>query len=129
MRSLVGIPDTYDHNSEASSGDLEHFTSVVVGLALSFILDQQKSGETDRSNSGYESASWNELTSRMLVELDSLPANEALVLRKHYFEHMDFAEICVIINLSKGRVAQLHRQALLSLQKRLGRRGHFRLER
>jgi RNA polymerase sigma factor FliA len=133
IRSLVRDRGDAARKDGSVTEDLDAFTNIVVGLALGFILDQQSAGATDVAPDifapAYESAAWRELTWRMKSELELLPAKEVLVLRKHYYEHLDFSEICAILQLSKGRVSQLHRQALQSLQKRLGQRGYFRLER
>ena len=41
------------------------------------------------------------------------------VIRLHYLGGMPFADIAVVLDLSAGRVAQLHRQALALLRQHL----------
>lgn len=44
---------------------------------------------------------------------------EALIVRYHYFHHVGFDEIGAILDISKGRVSQLHRRALTQLRAHL----------
>lgn len=55
--------------------------------------------------------------SRVLSEMvDTLSESERKVVRYHYFQQMPFDEIASRLALSKGRISQLHRQALSHLQ-------------
>lgn len=55
--------------------------------------------------------------SRVLSELvDTLSESERKVIRYHYFQQLSFDEIATRLALSKGRISQLHRQALGRLQ-------------
>jgi len=50
-------------------------------------------------------------------------------LQEHYIHGVAFEQLASLLDLSKGRVSQLHRAALLLLRKRLREHGHFRMVR
>lgn len=51
--------------------------------------------------------------------IDKLPEKERLVLSLYYWEEMTMKEIGKIMNLSEGRICQLHSQALIKLKAKL----------
>jgi RNA polymerase sigma factor for flagellar operon FliA len=57
---------------------------------------------------------------RLAQEIGRLPGSEAVVVRQHYENGLSFAHIAGLLDLSRGRVSQLHRSALDRLRKRIG---------
>jgi RNA polymerase sigma factor for flagellar operon FliA len=43
-----------------------------------------------------------------------------LVLALHYQQELSYAEISVIMDLTRGRISQLHTQAMLNIRRLLG---------
>ncbi len=118
---------------------LEALSELALGLALGFMLegtglyaaedaaqDEAKAGAT--SISAYESAAWKELMAQLERELSGLEARERTILQLHYIQGMAFEQVASLLTLSKGRISQLHKGALMKLRKRMAVRGHFRLE-
>ena len=119
LRSIAGA-----ETSEASGDALGALSDLAVGLALGLMLEGTglvggKDG-ADPSPSAYESLEWRELQARLAGEVARLPAREALVIRQHYDNGLSFARIAELLELSRGRVSQLHRSALARLRKRIG---------
>jgi RNA polymerase sigma factor for flagellar operon FliA len=50
------------------------------------------------------------------MALEKLPARERELIRRHYFEQCEFRVIAHELDLSPGRVSQLHAQALLRIR-------------
>jgi len=48
--------------------------------------------------------------------IDALPEKEKLILSLYYWEEMTMKEIAKVLNLTEGRVCQLHSQALIRLK-------------
>ena len=64
----------------------------------------------------------NEAFKRSLVDaISSLPEREKLVMTLYYDEELNLREIGAVIGVSESRVSQIHSQALIRLQARLGR--------
>jgi RNA polymerase sigma factor for flagellar operon FliA len=64
----------------------------------------------------------NEAFKRSLGDaISSLPDRERLVMTLYYDEELNLREIGAVIGVSESRVSQIHSQALIRLQARLGR--------
>jgi RNA polymerase sigma factor for flagellar operon FliA len=48
--------------------------------------------------------------------VDSLPPQDRMVLRSHYLQELPFDEIAAMLQLTKGRISQIHKQALQRLR-------------
>lgn len=128
-KSLAG-----DNINDLSSAEaLDRLVEAAVGVALGFMLEGtdilMPEGAADRSVNAYESLAWKEAFSRAVAEVDELPERERLIIRQHYFHGIDFEHIGSLMRVSKGRVSQLHRAALMRMKKRLNSNGQFSLER
>lgn len=124
---------TADPDSLNASEVIDELIEVALGLALGFMLEGTalyvSEGESDRQVSAYESLAWRDTVRRALAEVAGLPLREQAILRRHYFDGLCFDQIGDLLGISKGRVSQLHRAALLLLRKRLLNGEDFKLRR
>jgi RNA polymerase sigma factor for flagellar operon FliA len=114
---------------------IERLTEIVVGLALGFMLegtglfvqaeDEAAAGAPANAATAYDSLAWKELIAQLKSEMESLPKREHTILHRHYLEGVGFDDLARLLNISKGRVSQLHRSALIMLRKRMADRGHL----
>ncbi|WP_157215370.1 sigma-70 family RNA polymerase sigma factor [Flavisphingomonas formosensis] len=108
---------------------------LIGSLAIGFMLEgtslyvDDEAGQPAPQPSAYDSAEWRELIGRLHAELAALPERERMILRHHYLSGVGFEQIADLLGLSKGRISQLHRAALVRLRQRLTQRGHFTLQR
>ncbi len=95
---------------------------VTIELALSFILDSMDSYEETATaeNGPYRNGAMVELRESLAAMLENLPERERLIIRYHYFHNMDFEQLSQILEISKGRVSQLHKSAVHSIREALG---------
>ena len=109
-----------------SDDPLARLTDLAVGLAIGLILDGtglfDAGGQVDRRPDPYDTLAWRELQAILAAELERLPEPEALVIRQHYTNGVAFAQIALLMQLSRSRVSQLHRAALDRLRRRLWKR-------
>lgn len=101
---------------------LDLLGQLVEGLALGFMLDdaaQTDVGAKDAPDA-FETLAWRQATDLLRRQVDQLPEREAFIIRLHYLDGLPFDRIAVMLDLSKGRISQLHRDAILRLGKRLG---------
>lgn len=115
--SLLG-----DKHARPERATLQELIQVTVGLALSLVLDeaaQEPIDEQPRSNP-YAVTEMEQLTRRVRALLVKLPEREQQVIRGHYFEQREMQSIAADYGISKGRVSQLHAQALTRLRDMLG---------
>jgi RNA polymerase sigma factor for flagellar operon FliA len=57
--------------------------------------------------------------------LNVLPDRERELIRRHYEDQVEFQQIAAEWGITKGRVSQLHAQALARLRKLLGKRARL----
>lgn len=69
----------------------------------------------------YESLAWRELQLKAIEEIERLGTAEKTVMQQHYLNDVPFTEIAKLMGVSKGRIAQIHRAALVRLRTRLRR--------
>lgn len=105
--------------------------SLILSLEeFSYESDGETSGSTDRlkffvdnQNAGPEQEAFRrELKSIIMSELEKLTPQEKLVISLYYFKELTLKEIARIMNLSEGRISQMHTQAILKLRGRLSER-------
>ena len=107
---------------------LAQVAEVTISLALGFMLEDSgmfldPQAEPSLADGTYRTA---ELRSTCLLVHDSLAglaAPERRVLSLHYLQGMAFTDIAEDLGLSRGRISQLHRTGLATLQRRLRSRG------
>lgn len=101
---------------------MKFVAEVGLGLALSWLLegtgmvDEPERAETIPF---YRNAEIQELRKRIARSIDQLSPQGRTVIRYHYQQDIAFEEIARMLELSKGRIAQIHRQALLQLREAL----------
>jgi RNA polymerase sigma factor FliA len=116
--------------SESSLGELDpprlsafdRLVEVSLGLAVSFMLDDSglfRSGEGTSWDNGESNLAYKQLLQKLQAAMATLTDNEMAILDGHYFQHESFELIAQQLALTKGRVSQLHRNALLKLRQSL----------
>lgn len=91
--------------------------AVVSGLASGHVLESMGSPEAcPAPATPYEEAVRSELAGIMAVTMHRLPARERDVLVFHYLNHLAFHQVADMLGVTRGRISQLHRQALQRLR-------------
>jgi len=63
----------------------------------------------------------NELTRKIAGHLEKLTEKERLVISLYYYEELNQKEIAEVLEVSEGRISQLHSQALIKLKAKMER--------
>jgi len=98
---------------------LRFVSDVGIGLALCWMLEGTGMVEAPGPGASvpfYRSVALRQLRDRLLHALDSLPAQDRTVLRSHYLQELPFEEIAAMLQLTKGRISQIHKQGLQRLR-------------
>jgi RNA polymerase sigma factor for flagellar operon FliA len=90
---------------------------IAVGFAISYMLEGSGIVSPDEAHSEYRQEFYGGIEQRQLSELlarlvDALPEQERRVIRYHYYQGLAFNEIADLFGVTKGRISQIHRQAL-----------------
>lgn len=116
MRSLAP-------GSERAEDALSALSDLAVGLAIGLMLEGtalMPANGVDSRPTAYESLEWREMQARLAAEVKKLPEKEGVIVRQHYHNGLSLAQIAELLDLSRGRISQLHRSALERLRKRIG---------
>lgn len=113
---------------EPGADALSELAELAIGLAFGLMLEGTSLAGTSEAGADarpdpYESLAWHELQTRLGAAVASLPEREAAVVRHHYEHGLSFAQVAELLDLSRGRVSQLHRAALDRLRKKVGTLG------
>lgn len=108
--------------AEARQDLFGRLAEMAIGMALSQLLEGSGmlQGPDDAPGAYqqqfYDSARERQLRESLARLVQGLPDAERRVVRYHYFQNIAFGEIAELLGVSKGRVSQIHRQALLLLK-------------
>lgn len=123
--------DAADTGAQGRSADalFRYLADVGVGLALGVLLEGTGMVDADAFDgtaqapspeiSYFRKTELHQLQQMLRDHVDQLPAQQQLVIRYHYQQEIPFDEIARTMNVTRGRISQLHRQALLGLRERL----------
>lgn len=120
-QGIVAANDSNLARSESLSEDgddpLESFVSWTVGVGIGYLLDVASLPEGDVYSRGPYATLEHDQRRQLLKELVGLlPERESMILTLHYFQHIPFVEIARLLNITKGRVSQLHKQGIQRLR-------------
>lgn len=99
---------------------------VAIGLAVGFALEDSgmhRPDDADYADNSYHGVELKQLQSRMTGMVAELTGNQHAVVYAHYMQHIGFDDIAQKLQLSRGRVSQIHKEALGVLRARLQDRG------
>lgn len=103
---------------------------MAIGLAVGFALEEsgmyaQEEGEyADNTYAGVE---LKQLQTRVRTAVTALAPNQRRVIESHYLHHMPFEEVAKGMSLTRGRISQIHKEALQRLQQLLKAAGQMDL--
>ncbi len=121
---MAASKEMASQTESANPGDSDQIfrrlAEVGLGLALSWLLDDSgmvsDEGLTTRIAPVYESLELKQLQGQIRSLVEQLSRQEQKVVRYHYLQSTPFEEIAEIMNISKGRVSQIHHSALKNLK-------------
>lgn len=102
------------------SDPLTVLADLAVDLAVGLLLEGtgMVAGGGERPDA-YEGLAWRQAQAALVGELERLPHQQATVVHQHYHTGLSFAHIAALLKLSRGRISQLHRDAIERLRRRL----------
>jgi RNA polymerase sigma factor for flagellar operon FliA len=112
---------------------LADLTEIAVGLAIGLMLEEtamyQAEDRDPVADNAYGTTAWRQARDRVLSAVRLLPQRQGQVIVMHYFHGLAFDQIGTVLLLTRGRISQLHREALLMLRTHLGPADQFSLVR
>ncbi len=100
----------------------DELVEVALGLAICYMLEDTGlvlAKDEISASQAYRTHELAQLKEQLIEAVKYLPERERSVIKSHYFQGKEFAKISDELVLTKGRVSQLHKQALKLLRKEL----------
>ena len=129
LRSLAAAHVAHEHGIVAdrreslleddSADPVERLIRLVSSLGLGYALGTAMEAEHVAVPTPYDVAVEQQLRERVHGHLARIPERERLVLELHYLQHLAFVDIAQVLDVTKGRISQIHRQALERLRSRM----------
>ncbi|MDQ3286723.1 MAG: sigma-70 family RNA polymerase sigma factor [Pseudomonadota bacterium] len=102
---------------EAGEGSaFDHLVDTIVGLGVGYLLDEGAQAACAGTGDALAYAQTAEIQNRLLKTVTALPERLRAIIREHYFQYVPFKDIAAKMGVSKGRVSQLHGEALSRLR-------------
>jgi RNA polymerase sigma factor FliA len=124
VRSLAADACGAGEGSPRGAEQLLRFVAEAgIGLALCWMLEGSamvESADAAGELPFYRSTEVRLLRERLLRAVEALPDQERIVVRSHYLQELPFEEIAGMLQLTKGRISQIHKRALLRLRTQVG---------
>jgi RNA polymerase sigma factor for flagellar operon FliA len=105
----------------------KYLADVGMGLALGFMLEDTGMFTSDEASaatspSPYRAIEVKQSRERLHGLIDQLSAQERKVIHHHYLQSMAFDDVARTMNLTKGRISQIHKKALETLRELMAQR-------
>ncbi len=111
--------------SGTEESPLQQLSRLTATLAIGLILEEWQQGEVERIGAAeptaYDTLAWKQTELALRDAIEELPASEAFIVRHHYLDGVSFRQIAAALDLSSGRISQLHRRALGRMHARLAK--------
>jgi RNA polymerase sigma factor for flagellar operon FliA len=108
-----------DHEiAEAAGLSLDEYFSALGNMVNLMPLDElpENMMPAEHNVDPMQHLSMKQVGAKLEQALTILPKNEQLVMSLHYQEELAFKDIASVLNLSPGRVSQIHSQAMVRIR-------------
>ncbi|MCP4469627.1 MAG: sigma-70 family RNA polymerase sigma factor [Gammaproteobacteria bacterium] len=108
--------------SGGAEGLFAQMAELTTGLAIGYMLEDSGLAQEPGDKADDEPSSQygiGQVSNQLLEVIDALPRRDKLIISYHYFQHISFEEIARILNVTKGRVSQIHKRILRQFRERL----------
>jgi RNA polymerase sigma factor FliA len=106
-----------------AANPLQELGKLATLLAIGLMLEDHVAIDPDTIAHGdanaYETLAWAEMQQRLAGLMGNMPERERFVLVQHYHNDLSFSRIADTLGLTRGRISQVHKTALLRLRSEL----------
>jgi RNA polymerase sigma factor for flagellar operon FliA len=92
---------------------------MAIGLAVGFALEDSGmylQEEAEYADNSYTGVELRQLRGRVKAALGGLGPNQRRVIELHYLQHLPFEDVASRMSLTRGRISQIHKEALQNLR-------------
>jgi len=124
-RARAEVPAGKDAKASHADSLFKYLSEVGIGLAISYLLEgtgmvESDASATPQADAYYQRTELKQLQQRIRELVQRLSDQERTVISYHYLQEHSFEEIAERLQLTRGRISQIHRKALGTLRTQLG---------
>lgn len=112
-RFAARLDDLYE---EGEGSAFDQIVDTIAGLGIGYLMDEAARLPSSVPTDGLAYVQAAQAEARLRHAVDRLPERLQLVVRSHYFQYIPFHVLAAQMGVTKGRISQLHRTALLRLR-------------
>jgi len=118
LEQKLGRPADDAEIAAEAGMSLEDYFETVGSMVNLMPLDDlpEEMMPSDKANDPMRLTSMKQLAGEMEAALKKLPEKEQLIMALHYQEELSYREIAVVMQLTPGRISQLHTQAMIRIR-------------
>jgi RNA polymerase sigma factor for flagellar operon FliA len=116
LRQTLGRPPEDIEIAQQLGMSIDDYFAVLDSAMSITVVDDELPDLIDESADQAKALQQKQLASRIEDKLKELPERERLVLALHYQQDLSFREVAYVMELTPGRISQLHTQALVRLR-------------
>ncbi len=110
--------------ASAASLSINEYYEIIGQMVHLMPIDDLSDDLLPSESNGYDplqSAATSQFVEQMALILKTLPENEKMIMALHYQEDLSYREIAQVLNLTAGRISQLHTQAIIRIRAKLNK--------
>ena len=121
LEQKLGRPPQESEIAEAADLSLESYFGIMDGMVNLMPIDDLSDDmlPTDASSDPFQSAAMSQFAEKLASILKKMPEKEQMVMALHYQEDLSYREIAEVLNLTTGRISQIHTQCMIRIRSHL----------
>ncbi|NBP40189.1 MAG: FliA/WhiG family RNA polymerase sigma factor [Betaproteobacteria bacterium] len=116
LRQVLGRPPEDNEIASHLGMSIDDYFAILDSAMSITVVDDELPDVIDESADQTKALQQKQLAGRIETKLKELPERERLVLALHYQQDLSFREVAYVMELTPGRISQLHTQALVRLR-------------
>jgi RNA polymerase sigma factor for flagellar operon FliA len=121
LEQELGRAPSENEIAVAADLSLEAYFGIVDGMVNLMPIDDVSDDmlPSDNASDPLQSAAMSQFAEQLALILKKLPEKEQMVMALHYQEDLSYREIAEVLNLTTGRISQIHTQCMIRIRSHL----------
>jgi RNA polymerase sigma factor for flagellar operon FliA len=121
LEQEFGRPPSENEIALAAELSLEEYFGIMDGMVNLMPIDDVSDDmlPSDGGSDPLQNAAMSQFAEQLAVILKKLPEKEQMVMALHYQEDLSYREIAEVLNLTTGRISQIHTQCMIRIRSHL----------
>lgn len=116
LRQTLGRPPEDNEIASHLGLSIDDYFAVLDSAMSITVVDDELPDVVDENADQMKALQHKQLAARIEEKLKELPERERMVLALHYQQDLSFREVAYVLDLTPGRISQLHTQAMIRLR-------------